>query len=117
MNKYPHLNLHLDHTSFPNLEDGYPYTDLDAVRALADYPTLVLKVTTKNLRDAAKGKSTSQDFMRALREAFGRASFRFDPLSEEERRQNRRGRGGARHFLCSGSGLSLLFGEIFFMIG
>ena len=71
MNKYPHLNLLLDHASSPNLEDGYPYADLDAVRALADYPTLVLKVTTKNLRDATKGKSTPQDFMRALREAFG----------------------------------------------
>ena len=71
MNKYPNLNLLLDHSSSPNLEDGYPYADLDAVRALADYPGLVLKVTTKNLRDAAKGKSTPQEFMKALHESFG----------------------------------------------
>lgn len=71
MNRFPNLNLLLDHASSPNLEDGYPYAQLAPALALADYPGLVLKVTTKNLRDAAKGKSTPQDFMRALKEGFG----------------------------------------------
>ena len=71
MDKFPNLTLLLDHASSPNLEDGYPYADLAPVLALADYPGLSLKVTTVNLRKAAKGKSTPQDFLRALREGFG----------------------------------------------
>jgi L-fuconolactonase len=71
MKKFPSLNMLLDHASSPNLEDGYPYADLAPVLALADYPGLVLKVTTKSLRDATKGKSTPQDFLRALRDGFG----------------------------------------------
>lgn len=71
MNKFPSLDLLLDHASSPNPEDGFPYADLAPALALADYSGLVLKVTTKNLRDAAKGKSTPQDFLRALRDGFG----------------------------------------------
>lgn len=71
MDKFPGLNLLLDHASSPNLEDGYPYENLAPLMALADYPGLVLKVTTVNMKNAVKGKSTRQDFMRALREGFG----------------------------------------------
>lgn len=71
MNKFPNLSLLLDHASSPNLEDGAPYADLAHVLALADYPGLVLKVTTVNLRKAARGKSTPQDFLRVLRDGFG----------------------------------------------
>lgn len=71
MDKFPNLNLLLDHASSPNLEDGYPYEGLKPVLALADYPGLVLKFTTVNMKNAVKGKSTRQDFMRALRDGFG----------------------------------------------
>jgi L-fuconolactonase len=71
MNKFPNLNLLLDHASSPNLEDGYPYEDLTPVLALSDYRGLVLKVTTVNFRKAVKGRSSTQDFLKALRSSFG----------------------------------------------
>lgn len=71
MDKFPGLNLLLDHASSPTLEDGYPYEELKPLMALSDYPGLVLKVTTVNFRKAAKGNSTPKDFMKALREGFG----------------------------------------------
>ena len=71
MDKFPNLNLLLDHASSPTLEDGYPYEELKPLMDLADYPGLVLKVTTVNFRKAVKGNSTPQDFMKALREGFG----------------------------------------------
>lgn len=71
MDRFPGLNLLLDHASSPNLEDGYPFEELKPLMALADYPGLVLKVTTVNFRKAVKGNSTPQDFMRSLKEGFG----------------------------------------------
>lgn len=71
IDRFPGLTLLLDHASSPNLEDGYPFEALKPLMALADYPGLNLKVTTVNMKNAVKGKSTRQDFMRALREGFG----------------------------------------------
>ena len=62
MDKFPGLNLLLDHASSPTLEDGYPYEELKPLMALSDYPGLVLKVTTVNFRKAAKGEFHSSGF-------------------------------------------------------
>lgn len=71
LERFSGLTLLIDHASSPNLEDGHPYADLAPLMDLAYYPGLFLKVTTVNMRKAVKGKSTRQDFMRALRDGFG----------------------------------------------
>lgn len=71
MDRYPGIRFILDHATVPNLEDGYPYGELQSILALARYPKLYIKVTTVNMLAAEKGKSTPQDFMRALVDAYG----------------------------------------------
>jgi len=71
MDRYPGLTLLLDHASSPALDDGPPYSGLQPLIELAGYPGLNVKVTTLNLRNAAKGSSTPRAFMEALRSSFG----------------------------------------------
>lgn len=70
MERYPEIPMLLDHSAGPNLEDGPPYEAAKDLFALSSYPNLYLKVSTINLRAAAKGKSTVNQFFEALVEKF-----------------------------------------------
>lgn len=70
MERYPDIPMLLDHCAGPNMEDGPPYEAAKDLLDLSRYPNLYLKVSTINLRAAAKGKSTVNAFFKALVERF-----------------------------------------------
>jgi len=49
----PEARVALDHCAFPNLRSGPPYPAASALFALAEYPSVHLKITSLVLRDAA----------------------------------------------------------------
>lgn len=71
MNRYPHIRFILDHATVPKLDDGYPYANLQKILSLSKYPNLYIKVTTVNMLASTSGKSTPQNFMQALVDAYG----------------------------------------------
>lgn len=53
VSEMPGVRLVLDHCAFPNLRSGPPYPEAAPLFALADYPSVHLKITSIVLRDAA----------------------------------------------------------------
>lgn len=74
LKRFPELTIALDHAGLPfgTLEDGAPYRELRPVLEFARYPGMHLKVTSSLLKKyASAGRSTPQDFMRAVIDGFG----------------------------------------------
>jgi predicted TIM-barrel fold metal-dependent hydrolase len=63
--RFPEARVLLDHMARPAPDDAA------ALLALARYPNLFLKFTTHNVRDAAGSRTTAQDFLRRVADAFG----------------------------------------------
>jgi predicted TIM-barrel fold metal-dependent hydrolase len=61
----------LDHIAGPVLEDGPPYAAAQPLLDLARFPNVYLKYSTENLREAAKGHSTTRAFLETFIERFG----------------------------------------------
>jgi L-fuconolactonase len=69
--RFPQARVILDHMARPVVDDGPPYAKAAGLFELARYENLYLKLTTHNLRDAAKGKATPQSFLERVVKTFG----------------------------------------------
>ncbi len=66
----PDVRVALDHCAFPDLRSGPPYPGSSALLALAEYPSIHLKITSIVLRDAALHGGTTA-FVEQLVASFG----------------------------------------------
>jgi predicted TIM-barrel fold metal-dependent hydrolase len=71
LKRYPAIPVVIDHLMKPPIEDGPPYAGANFLFALARYPNVYLKLTTRNVVDARKGKATPETFFRRLVKEFG----------------------------------------------
>jgi predicted TIM-barrel fold metal-dependent hydrolase len=69
--RFPRVRILLDHMARPLIEDGPPYAQAQSLFALARHPSLFLKLTTHNLREARKGKATPETFFPRVVAEFG----------------------------------------------
>src|SRR6185503_1146906 len=61
LERFPRVRVLFDHMAGLMLEDGPPYAAVDELLSLSRFPNVYLKVTTNNVREAAKGLSTPRD--------------------------------------------------------
>jgi predicted TIM-barrel fold metal-dependent hydrolase len=71
LERFPKVRVILDHMGRPALEDGPPYAAAESLFALAEYPTVYLKVTERNFTGSRKGKATPESFFAKVVSAFG----------------------------------------------
>jgi L-fuconolactonase len=71
LERFPKVRVILDHMGRPALEDGPPYAAAESLFALAQYPTVYLKVTERNFTGSRKGKATPESFFAKVLSAFG----------------------------------------------
>jgi L-fuconolactonase len=71
LRRFPRVRILLDHMARPATEDGPPYSAAASLFALARYPSLFLKLTTHNVREARKGKATPETFFSRVVAEFG----------------------------------------------
>lgn len=71
LEKFPNVNVILDHFAHPPVEEGPPYTGLDSFFALAKYKNLHLKLTERNFHDLRQGKADARSFLDKTIAAFG----------------------------------------------
>jgi L-fuconolactonase len=69
--KFPRVNIILDHLGRPDVLDGPPYANAASLFALADLPNLYLKLTPRIFGDVAKEKASEETFFPRVVEAFG----------------------------------------------
>jgi L-fuconolactonase len=69
--RFPSVPVILDHMSHPPTSDGPPYADAKTFWALADTPSIYLKLTAHNFKEFNEGASTSHDFIGACVARFG----------------------------------------------
>jgi len=69
--RFPSVPIILDHLARPDLSDGPPYAAAQWLFALAEYPNLFLKLTSRTVEESAKGASTSGEFFPRIVAAFG----------------------------------------------
>jgi L-fuconolactonase len=69
--RFPRARVILDHMARPATEDGPPYAGARSLFALSRHPNLYLKLTTHNVREARKGKSTPESFFARVVAEFG----------------------------------------------
>jgi predicted TIM-barrel fold metal-dependent hydrolase len=73
MDRFPGVPVLLDHLARPDLSDGPPYARAASLFALAAYPQVVLKLTTRALDLAGEGASTPAALLAELLARFGAA--------------------------------------------
>lgn len=71
LQRYPDIPVVIDHLMKPPIEDGPPYAGANFLFALARYGNVYLKLTTRNVVDARKGKATPETFFPRLVKEFG----------------------------------------------
>ena len=71
--RFPKVQVILDHCGRPALDDGPPYAAADSLFALARYPTVFLKLTQRHFTESHNGKATPETFFPELVSAFGAA--------------------------------------------
>lgn len=71
LKRYPGVRVLLDHLLKPSIEDGPPYAGAERLFALARYGNVYLKLTSRNIVDARKGKATPESFFGRLVKEFG----------------------------------------------
>lgn len=71
LERFPKVNVILDHLAKPLLSDGPPYAAAEDVFRLADYPNLYLKVTPRTAAEAATGQASHATFFPLLVSKFG----------------------------------------------
>jgi L-fuconolactonase len=69
--KFPGVNIVLDHLARPDVLDGPPYANAAGLFALADLPNLYLKLTPRIFGDVQKEKASADTFFPRVVEAFG----------------------------------------------
>jgi L-fuconolactonase len=71
LESFPKVRVLLDHCARPDLSDGLPYQNARLLFELAAFPGVHLKLTHRALDAAARGASTTDDFLRKAVSAFG----------------------------------------------
>jgi len=69
--KFPTVNIILDHLGRPDVLDGPPYANAASLFAMADLPNLYLKLTPRIFGDVKKEKASAETFFPRVVEAFG----------------------------------------------
>jgi len=69
--RFPNVKIVLDHLARPELADGPPYAAAATLFALAQYPSVYLKVTPRLFTDSRAGTATPESFFAKLIGAFG----------------------------------------------
>ena len=69
--KFPTVNIILDHLGRPDVLDGPPYANAASLFAMADLPNLYLKLTPRIFGDVRKEKASAETFFPRVVEAFG----------------------------------------------
>ncbi|WP_287812584.1 amidohydrolase family protein [Pseudomonas sp.] len=69
--KFPGVNIILDHLGRPDVLDGPPYANAAGLFALADLPNVYLKLTPRIFGDVEKDKASAETFFPRVVEAFG----------------------------------------------
>jgi L-fuconolactonase len=71
LERFPGVNVILDHCAYPPVEEGPPYPGLAGFFALAKHRNLYLKLTERNFDELRAGKATVRSFLDAAIGAFG----------------------------------------------
>lgn len=71
--RYPMVNVVLDHAARPVLADGPPYEAAASLWGLARYPSVYLKLTARNFIEARRGKASPETVFPRLIAEFGAA--------------------------------------------
>jgi L-fuconolactonase len=71
LTRFPGVRVLLDHLARPNLVDGPPYESAAPLFALAGHAGVHLKLTSRTIREAARGASTVGVFFPQVVAAFG----------------------------------------------
>ncbi|MBU9506257.1 amidohydrolase [Burkholderia multivorans] len=71
--KFPRVNIVLDHLARPDVLDGPPYANAASLFAMADLPNVYLKLTPRIFGDVKKEKASAETFFPRVVEAFGAA--------------------------------------------
>ncbi len=71
--RFPKVNVVLDHAARPSLEDGPPYNAAASLFGLARYPNVFLKLTQRNFLESRRGNATPETFFPRLVAEFGAA--------------------------------------------
>ena len=69
--RFPDVPIILDHLGRPEVLDGPPYANADSLFALADLPSVHLKLTPRIFGDVKKGKASAETFFRKVVDVFG----------------------------------------------
>jgi len=69
--KFPDVNIILDHLGRPDIADGPPYANAATLFALAGLPNIYLKLTPRTFGDVQAGKASATTFFPRVVEAFG----------------------------------------------
>ncbi|RAI45267.1 amidohydrolase family protein [Rhodoplanes roseus] len=71
LDRFRRVPVILDHLARVDLSDGAPYRNAGWLFALADRPNVVLKLTSRTVREASTGASRPEDFFPRLVATFG----------------------------------------------
>jgi predicted TIM-barrel fold metal-dependent hydrolase len=71
LERFPGVNVILDHFAYPPVEEGPPYPGLASFFGLAKHRNLYLKLTERNFFELRAGKATVPSFLDATIAAFG----------------------------------------------
>jgi L-fuconolactonase len=69
--RFPHVNIILDHLGRPDVLDGPPYKNAHSLFELMDLPNIYLKLTPRIFGDVKKGEASAETFFPKVVEAFG----------------------------------------------
>jgi len=71
LERFPKARVLLDHCARPDLSDGRPYRNAQALFDIAAFPGVHLKLTNRTLAAAAEGASTPAEFLEKAVTVFG----------------------------------------------
>jgi predicted TIM-barrel fold metal-dependent hydrolase len=69
--RFPTVNIILDHLARPDVFDGPPYANAAGLFALRDLPNVYMKLTPRIFGDVKKEKASAETFFPRVVEAFG----------------------------------------------
>jgi len=69
--KFPRVNIILDHLGRPDVLDGPPYANAQSLFDIADLPNVYMKLTPRIFGDVKKEKASAETFFPRVVEAFG----------------------------------------------
>jgi predicted TIM-barrel fold metal-dependent hydrolase len=69
--RFPETNFLLDHLARVTITDGAPYVKAAGIFALAKYPSIYMKITSRTVEHSHSGQATPETFFPKLVETFG----------------------------------------------